>query len=120
MQKYDLWNGMALVGGLFSHFQILQKHEYYNAFEAMKKTIDNCNISVLKQSFSSDTRIMGERVVERILLVGQAIINLQMESNVPIQMNALAVVSQPQDQNLWDSIGMANSDLDWLVHNSVP
>ena len=28
MQKYDLWNDMALVGGLFSHFQILQKHEY--------------------------------------------------------------------------------------------
>ena len=22
MQKYDLWNGVALVGGLFSHFQL--------------------------------------------------------------------------------------------------
>ena len=43
-----------------------------------------------------------------------------MEPNVPIQMNALAIVSQSQDQNLWDSIGMANSDLDWLVHNLVP
>ena len=51
MQKYDLWNGMALVGGLFSHFQILQKNEYYIVLEAMKKTIDNCNIDVLKQFF---------------------------------------------------------------------
>ena len=110
---------MALVGGLFSHFQLLQRHEYYNALEAMKKIVDNCNISVLKQALSSDTRIMDEHVVERILSVGQAMINLQMESNVPFQMNALAVVSQSQDQNLWDSIGMANSDLDWLVHNSV-
>ena len=63
---------------------------------------------------------MGERVVERILSVGLAMINLQTEPNVPIQMNALVVASQPLDQNLWDSIGMANSDLDWLVHSSVP
>ena len=76
MQKYDLWNGMALVGGLFSHFQIFQKHEYYNAFEAMKKTIDNCNISYLKQFLPSDTRLMGERVVERIWSVRLAMINL--------------------------------------------
>ena len=76
MQKYDLWNGMALVGGLFSHFQILQKHEYYNALEAMKKTINNCNISALIQALLSDTWLMDEHVVERILLVGQAMINL--------------------------------------------
>ena len=100
MQKYDLWNGMALVGGLFSHFQILQKHEYYNALEAMKKTIDNCNISVLKQDFSSDTRLMDAHVVERIILVGQAMIYLQMERNVPTQMNALAIAPQPQDLSL--------------------
>ena len=79
MQKYDLWNGMALVGGLFSHFQILQKHEYYNALEAMKKTIDSCNISVLRQALSSATRPMDAHVVERILSVGQAMIYLQME-----------------------------------------
>ena len=76
MQKYDLWNGMALVGGLILHFQILQKYEYYNALEAMKKTIDNCNISVLKQALSSDIRPMDAHVVERILSVGQAMINL--------------------------------------------
>ena len=117
MQKYDLWNGMALVGGLFSHFQILQKHEYYIVLEAMKKTIDNCNIIYLKQSLPSDPRLMGERVVERILSVGLAMINLQTEPNVPIQLNALAVTPQPLDQNLWNSIGVANSDLDWLVHS---
>ena len=111
---------MALVGGLFSHFQILQKHEYYNALDAMKKTIDNCNISVLKEAFSSDTRPMDALVVERILSVGQAMINLQMERNIPTQMNALAIAPQSQDQTLWDSIGMVNSDLDWLVKNSAP
>ena len=84
MQKYDLWNGMALVGGLFSHFEILQKNEYYIVLEVMKKTIDISNISYLKQSFPSDTWLMGEHVVERILSVGLAMINLQTEPNVPI------------------------------------
>ena len=54
MQKYDLWNSMALVGGLFSYFQILKKHEYYIVLEAMKKAIDNCNINYLKHSLPSD------------------------------------------------------------------
>ena len=121
MHKYDLWNGMALVGGLFSHFQILQKHEYYTVLEVMKKTIDNCNIIYLKQSLPSDSRLMGERVVERILSVGLAMINLQIDPNIsiPIQLNALAVTPQPLEQSLWDSINVANSNLDWLVHSSA-
>ena len=60
--------------------------------------------------------------MERILSIGMAMINFQMDPNVssPIQPNALAVTSQPLEQSLWDSIGVANSDLDWLVHSSVP
>ena len=88
---------MALVGGFFSHFQILQKHEYYIVLEVMKKSIDNYNIIYLKESLPFDPWFMGEHVVERILLVGMAMINLQMDPNVssPIQPNALAVTSQP-------------------------
>ena len=120
MQKYDLWNGMALVGGLFSHFQILQKHEYYNALEAMKQTIDSCNISDLRQALLSATRPMDNHVVERILSVGHAMIYIQTERNVPLQINELAIASQPQDQALWDSVVMISSNLDWLVKESVP
>ena len=50
MQKYDLWNGMALVGGLFSHSQLLQKHEFYVVFEAMKTSIDTCSFIYLKHA----------------------------------------------------------------------
>ena len=112
---------MALVDSFFSHFQILQKNEYYIVLEAMKKAIENCNIIYLNQSLPSDPRFMGEHVVERILSVGMAMINLQMDPNVstPIQLNALAVTSQPLEQSLWDSISVANSDLDWLVHSLV-
>ena len=41
MPHYDLWHGMALVGGLFSHSQLLVKHECFSLFEAIKKSIDN-------------------------------------------------------------------------------
>ena len=58
------------------HFQILQKHEYYIVLEAMKKAIDNCNINFLKHSLPSDSQLMGEHVVERILSVGMAMIDL--------------------------------------------
>ena len=81
MQKYDLWNGMALVGGLFSHFQLLQKHEFYVVFEAMKKAIDTCSIIYLKHALPSDPRLMGVHVVERIMSVGLAMIELQKDSN---------------------------------------
>ena len=65
---------------------------------------------------------MGEHVVERILSIGMAMINLQMDPNFssPIQPNALAVTSQPLEQSFWGSISVANSNLDWLVHSSVP
>ena len=59
MQKYDLWNDMALVGGLFSHSQLLQKCEFYGVFETMKKSIDTCSFIYLKHTFPSDPRLMG-------------------------------------------------------------
>ena len=74
MKKYDLWNGMALVGGLFSHFQLLQKHEYYVVLEAMKKAIDTCSIIYLKHALPPDPCLMGVNVVDRIMLVGLAMI----------------------------------------------
>ena len=82
MQKYDLWNGIALVGGFFSHFKLLQKHEYYVILEAMKQAIDTCNIIYLKHALSPDPRVMGVHVVERIMSVSMAMIDLQKESNV--------------------------------------
>ena len=36
------------------------------------------------------------------------------------KINELAIASQPQDQALWDSVGMISSDLDWLVKESAP
>ena len=110
---------MALVGGFFSHFQILQKHEYYIVLEAMKKAIYNCNINFLKHSLPSDPRLIGEHVMERIFSVGMAMIDLQIAPNflIRIQPNALALIPQPLEQNFWDSIGVVNSDLDWLINN---
>ena len=44
---------------------------------------------------------MGEHVVERILSVGMAMIDLQTDPNasIPIQLNALAVIPQPLEPN---------------------
>ena len=97
MQNYDLWNGMALVGGLFSHFQLLQKHEYYVILEAMKQAIDTCSIIYLKHALPPDPRLMGVHVVERIMSVGLAMIELQKDSNISnsIQPNAPTVNLQP-------------------------
>ena len=98
------------------------KNEFYVVFEAMKTSIDTCSFIYLKHALPSDPRLMGVHLVERIKLVGLAMIELQRDSNVstPIQLNALAVTPQPLDQSLCDSIGVANSDLYWLVHSSVP
>ena len=62
----------------------------------MKKTIDSCNISDLRQALLSATRPMDNHVVERILLVGHSMIYLQTERNVPLQINELEIASQPQ------------------------
>ena len=43
-----------------------------------------------------------------------------MKQNVPLQINELEIASQPQDQALWDSVGMINLDLDWLVKDFAP
>ena len=97
MQKYDLWNGKALVGGLFSHSQILQNHEFYVVFEAMKKSIDTSNFIYLKHALPSNPQLMGVQLVEIINLVGQAMIELQRDSNVSNSMglNVAKVNLQP-------------------------
>ena len=46
MQKYNLWNGATLVGGLFSHFQLQQQHEFFDIFEAIKKAIDTHSFNI--------------------------------------------------------------------------
>ena len=59
MKKYDLWNGVALVGGLFSHFQLLHKHEFYVVFEVLKKAIDTGSFIYLKHALPPEPRLMG-------------------------------------------------------------
>ena len=54
MKKYDLCNGKALVVGLFSHSQLLQKHEFYVVFEALKKSIDTCSFIYVKHALPSE------------------------------------------------------------------
>ena len=63
---------------------------------------------------------MGVQLVERIKLVGLAMIELQKDYNVSnsIQPSAPIVNLQPIEQSFWDSIGVVNSDLDWLVNSS--
>ena len=53
LQKYDLWNGVALVGGLFSHFQLLHYREFYVVFEALKHAIDTGNFIYFKTCFAT-------------------------------------------------------------------
>ena len=63
---------------------------------------------------------MGVHVVEGIMLVGLAMIELQKDPNVSnsIQLNAPTINLQPIEQSFWDSIGVVNSDLDWLIDSS--
>lgn len=82
MQNYNLWNGMTLVGGLFSHNQLLQKHEFYVVFEALKKSIDTCSSIYLKHALPFEPCLMGVQLVERIKLVAHAMIDLIRDSNV--------------------------------------
>ena len=70
MQKYDLWNEVALVGGLFSHFQLLHKHEFYVVFEAIKKAIETRYFIYLKHALPLEPRLLGVQLVEQIKLVG--------------------------------------------------
>ena len=82
MQNHDLWNGMALVGGLFSHTQLLQKHEFFVVFEALKKSIDSHSFIYLKHALQSAPQFMGFQLVESVKKVGHAMIDLQRVSNV--------------------------------------
>ena len=76
MHQYDLWNDMALVGGLFSHTQLMQKHEYFIVFDAIKKSVDNHSFIHLKNVLQTASRYMGFQLVERIKKVGHALIDL--------------------------------------------
>ena len=80
MQKYDLWNGAALLGGLFSHFQLQQIHDFIYIFEAIKKAIDTDSFNYLKLSLPSASNLMDVHLLERIKLVGQALIELQKDN----------------------------------------
>ena len=80
MQKYDLWNGAALVGGLFSHFQLQQIHQFFDIFEAIKKAIDTGSFNYLKFALPSASNLMDVHLLERIKLVGQALIELQKDN----------------------------------------
>ena len=53
---------------------------------------------------------MGVQLVDRIKLVGQAMIDLQKDPN--------AAPVQPIEQNFWDLIDEVNSDLDWIQGTS--
>ena len=119
MQNYDLWNGMALVGGLFSHTQLLQKHKFFVIFYAFKKSIDNRSFIYLKNALQFAPRLIGFQLVERIKKVGHAMIDLQRVSNLSNSMgfNLVTVNLQSHDQNIWDSVFEANSDLGWLHGN---
>ena len=64
MQKYDLRNGVALVGGLFSHFQLLHKHEFYVVFGVVKKAIDTGSFIYLKHALPPKPRLMGIQLVQ--------------------------------------------------------
>ena len=63
---------------------------------------------------------MGVQLVKRIKLLGLAMIELQRDSkfSTSMQPNAPTVNLQPIEQKFWDSIGVVNSGLDWLVNSS--
>ena len=54
---------------------------------------------------------MGFQLVERIKKVGHALIDLQRVSNVSSSMDTVNL--QPHNQNIWNSIFEANTDLGW-------
>ena len=82
MQHYDLWNGMALVGGLISYSQLLFKHECFILFEAIKKSIDNHSSIHMKNALQATSYALGSQFKERIKKVGYALIDLQRVTNL--------------------------------------
>jgi hypothetical protein len=50
---------MALVGGLFSHSQLLVKHECFVLFEAIKKLIHNRSSISMKNALQVASRSLG-------------------------------------------------------------
>ena len=80
---------MALFGGLFSHTQLMQKHEYFIVFDAIKKSVDNRSFIHLKNVLQTASRSMGFQLVERIKKVGHALIDLQKFSNVSSSMDTV-------------------------------
>ena len=117
MQNYDLWNGAALVGGLFSHFQLQQIHEFFDIFEAIKKAIDTGSFNYLKFSFPSASNLMDVHLLERIKLVGQALIELQIDTTAPDSGDLHVDFVLPIEPNYWDFIDQVYLDLDGS-HNS--
>ena len=115
MHQYDLWSGLALVGGLFSHTQLMQMHEFFIIFDAMKKSVDNHSFIHLKNVLQTASRSMGVQLVERIKKVGHALIDLQRVSNVSSSMDMGNL--QPHDQDIWNSIFEANSNSGWTSHS---
>ena len=61
---------------------------------------------------------MDVRLVERIKMVGQAMIDLQRDSNVTNSMGMNVASVQSIEQIFWDLIDEVNSDLDWLHSTS--
>ena len=82
IKQYDLWNGMALVGGLFSHSQLLHKHECFVVFEAIKKSIENHSSIHMKNVLQAASHSLRFQFEERIRKVGYALIDLQRVSNL--------------------------------------
>ena len=76
MQIYDLWSGMTLVGGLFSHSQLLFNYECFVMFEALKKSIDTQNYYHMKNALQATPHILGFQLEERVKKVGYALIDL--------------------------------------------
>ena len=118
MQKYDLWNGVALVGGLFSHFQLLQNHEFFDIFEAIKKAIDSAIFNYLKFSLLSASNFMDIHLVECIKLVGQALIELQKDNIASASGDLQVDLVLPIEPNYRDFLDQVYLDLDGS-HNSL-
>ena len=87
MHQCDLWIGLALVGGLFSHTQLMQIHEFFIFFDAMKKLVDNRSFIQLKNALQTASCSMGVQLVECVKKVSHALIDLQRVSNVSSSMD---------------------------------
>ena len=82
LQKYDLWSGHALVGGIFQKSQLIRKHELLVMYDSLQKLFASQNSRIMRSTLQTTTRALGYQLQERVKHIGYAILDMLVLSNI--------------------------------------